>query len=46
MKYLIEIDIDDDLSYRIQCYLETMIMSMNVDGELDNYYPSVNVSKQ
>lgn len=43
MKWIVEICMDEDISFDIQNYLENMIESMNDDGELDNYYPSVNV---
>ena len=45
MKWIIEINVENDISSDIQIYLENMIESMNEDGKLDNYYPNVNVKK-
>ena len=45
VKWIVEIDIENDISFDIQNFLENMIESMNEGGELDNYYPSVNVER-
>lgn len=45
MKWIVEICFENDVSFDMQNHLENMIESMNEDGELDNYYPSVNVER-
>ena len=42
MKYLIEIDSLQNLSCSIQGYLELMIETKILDGEID-YYPNIEV---
>ena len=45
MKWVIEINVENDICFDIQNYLENMIESMNESGELDNNYPNVNVKR-
>lgn len=43
MKWIVEIDVNEDIGGKIQNVLEEMVESMNENGELKEYYPSVNV---